>query len=793
MHKYSVLARTFLSQFVAIYSFFTTLYVNATENLAAFEIEEITVTAQRREQSIIDIPYNITAVSSEELEKKGITDFGALSRNVAGLSFSDRGTRANSVSSRLILRGLNVDSSVSAGFIFPTATPVSVYMDDTPVFMNFHLTDLERVEVLRGPQGTLYGSSSLGGAVKYILNKPDLEKFEAKVMGGLSFTDHAGDMNYEYEGVVNIPVNDQLAMRLVMGQKTRAGFIDQPFVYNQNPDGTLALSDPSDIASAPLTHADNDVNDEVSNFSRGSLLWVSSAGFSAQLTYIYQDDETDGRQARAINGANDLRDNPSITRSLGDRELGSQIKETYDSETELASLNLTWDLGFAELVSSSSYWEKKIFSRQDFTQFSIATDDPDYSPFGTADLSGCGYCWQEGQTSNNERGWAQELRLLSLGEGRISWVAGVFLMEQSKTTRDREVEHGGEQLEADGGVFVPGRFAGDLSAQFDQGWKGFEDRAVFGELTYHLTDLWQVTGGFRYFDQEIEPILTLILPALGGEESVGEASENDFIFKFNTSYDLSERSSIYATWSQGFRRGGGNAIPTTGPFGETAAVAAEAASYKSDTVDNYEIGMKGYFDSGLYYSAAVFYIDWQDVQVGTSTPNISYPVAMTGESAVSKGIELELRGKLTEELDFTLAYAYTKSEISDDFTIFGVTIAEGATLPGTPENSVSVGLDYTQELSSGMDVICHMNAAYTDEVVNDVNESSSNFRKFDGYETVNASVNLVASQWSLSVYANNLTDEEGLSAQRAKIHGTSNLEWLIRPRTIGVRASYIFD
>jgi iron complex outermembrane recepter protein len=762
---------------------------NAIEGSDVFEIEEITVTAQRREQSIIDIPYNITAVSSEDLKKKGISEFGALSRNVAGLSFADRGTRANSVSSRLILRGLNVDSSGSADFIFPTAAPVSVYMDDTPIFMNFHLADLERVEVLRGPQGTLYGSSSLGGSVKYIVNKPILDSFEARVMGGISYTEHASDINYEYEGMVNIPLTDQLAVRLVGGKKTKAGFIDQPFVYNQNPDGTLVLSNPADISSAPITHPEDDVNDEESNYFRGSLLWDTLTGFTAQFSYTYQDDETDGRQAQGINGANDLRDNPSVTRALGERELGSQIKETYDAEIELGSLNLTWDVGFAELVSSSSYWEKHIFSRQDFTQFSIATDDPDYAPFGTADLSGCGYCWQEGQTTNNERGWAQELRLLSLGEGAVSWVAGLFMMEQSKTTRDRSVEYGGEQLEADGGVFVPGRFEGDLSSLFEQGWKRFKDRAVFGELTYRLSEPWQVTGGFRYFDQEFEPILTLILPALGGEESVGESSEDDILFKLNTSYAIDERANVYATWSQGFRRGGGNAIPTTGPFGESASVAAEAAVYKADTVNNYEIGMKGYFGNGFFYSAALFYIDWQDVQVGTSTPTISYPVAMSGESAVSKGVELEMRGNLTNEIAFTLAYAYTKAETNEDFTIFGLTIPDGSTLPGTPEHSVSVGVDYTQELSSAIEVIYHMNAAYTDDVVNDINMASSNYRKFDGYETVNASVTVISDQWSIGVYATNITDEDGLSSQRAKIHGTSNLEWLIRPRTIGLRVS----
>jgi len=208
-------------------------------------LEEVVVTATRRAESVQDVPYNISAVSGDFLDKANVSSLGDLAKLVPGLNFNDRGSRSQMFSSGIIMRGMNTDRLGRINAPLATVSPVSTYIGDTPVFVNLDLMDLDRVEVLRGPQGTLYGSGSLGGTIRYIPNEPSLDGFSGEFQAGGSEFEDASDPNYKFKGILNIPITDSLALRLNGKYSDEAGFIDMPNLYSIK-DGVVENANPDD-------------------------------------------------------------------------------------------------------------------------------------------------------------------------------------------------------------------------------------------------------------------------------------------------------------------------------------------------------------------------------------------------------------------------------------------------------------------------------------------------------------------------------------------------------------------
>ncbi len=219
-------------------------------------LQEIIVTATRRSESAQDIPASITAISGKTLELAGIVDTVDLARSLAGINATDKGPFGGVNGSTLIIRGLNSDST-SGEFIqsSPIVQPVATYVDDTPLFFNLRLQDLDRVEILRGPQGTLYGSGSLGGTIRFVQNAPDPRGFDAKAEAGLSSTAHTHNLNYDVNAMLNLPLNDTFALRLNAGYTDEAGFIDQPNLYVLSAVGEPVARQPGNLLSAPATYS----------------------------------------------------------------------------------------------------------------------------------------------------------------------------------------------------------------------------------------------------------------------------------------------------------------------------------------------------------------------------------------------------------------------------------------------------------------------------------------------------------------------------------------------------------
>ena len=308
-------------------------------------LEEIVVTAGRREQTVQDIPYNISAVTGAQLEAASINDLSGIARLVPGLQTADLGPRAASTNSTFIIRGLNTYSEDSA-FIAPNLTVplVSTYIDDVPLFTNLRLTDIQRIEVLRGPQGTLYGSGSVGGTVRVIHNPPTTERTEFEISAHAEETAHAANGSYAIDTIFNLPLGDRVAWRVSASYDNQSGFINanRAVVFDANRQPILA--DPSNpITSAYATESVKGINNSADWHVRNVLLWKMTDSVSAEFVFHHQHDTSNGLAAQ----------------SPGDRNYTTSTQiplQPIDRNVDMASLSVTADAGFATLTSSNRSW-----------------------------------------------------------------------------------------------------------------------------------------------------------------------------------------------------------------------------------------------------------------------------------------------------------------------------------------------------------------------------------------------------------------------------------------------------
>mgnify|MGYP000120536186 CR=1 FL=1 len=773
--------------------------LTAVANMAqaeSFQIEEVTVTATRRAESTMDVPYNISATTSETLERRGITDFSKLAHSTPGLAYIDSGARDGGINSGLIIRGLNTSASGSSDLVSIASPTVSTYIGETPVFFNLHLKDIERVEILRGPQGTLYGSGSLGGTIRYIHKEPSTEGFELETGTRLSFTDQANGFNSDTHVAINLPINDSLAVRAVAGYVDNQGFIDANRLMALDENQQPVLVDPTDpVNSAAEEYSKAGINGEMIKHGRIAALWDVNESVSVQLAYQYQEDNIDGRQV-------------SNTRGNGGDKYAHTLRseEPLERDLDLWSLDVEADLGFASITSATSHFESD--TRMTSDQSGIWLNSPWWVPYyggSPRDVFNGNYDFKTSST-------AQEFRLVSTTDGDIDWIVGAFYLKQSLDIHMDDVGLGYTQWAEDSGWY-PGAVAllDSLGMPQDLLYRqlqatDYEDKAIFGELTYHISDIWQVTFGARFFEQEFENANTMFSPLCGAACSTdgidprgvygGTHSEkiSDQIFKLNTSYDLSEEVMVYFTWAEGFRHGGANGIPTEGVWQEPV----ELVPYTNDVATSWEIGAKGrLWDGRMQFVTTLYLIEWEDVQIDTRSTN-DFAIVTNGDTAESQGIEFEATVYLTENLSTTLGYAYTEAELTSNFTVGGIVGEKGDELPGVPNNMATISLDYTQMLDSGTEVIYHLNGSYVDDVATDIDSESDNYMEVDGYTLLDASVSISLDNWNLSLFVDNLSNERAPTGSRGPSFATNDpagrdlFSYVVRPRTAGIGIKYTY-
>lgn len=762
-------------------------------------LEEIIVTATRRATSVQDIPYNISAVSGDKIQSMSMMDSAELLRSIPGVVVADRGTRNSSTKNDIRIRGLNVDGAARGDYAASSAPTVATYINDTPVFTNMMLKDLERVEVLRGPQGTLYGSGALGGAVRYITKKPELGEFNGYVTGGASTTKGSGGISWTGDVVINVPLGDKVAVRGVFSHLDNAGIIDYVNVYKL--DGNDAPVVPGDINDTDAVYESiKDADTAKIDFMRLSAFMEVSDNIDVSLMYTSQSDRTGARRATA-EGFTD-----GWGKTYGEYTSGSVQLEPSESDLEVFAAEINVDLGFATLTSATSHYDVHGSAISENTGFYAQKNW----------LSGFYYNsprpLARADRRFSDKAFVQEVRLVSDSEGPLNYIAGFYYQNQDKMIGQTSTLAGyGAWASQAIGWMSPGYgyVENDNDFLFDDIQK-ITETALFGEVTYDVGDDLHITAGLRWFDSKVSSVADVELPFWEVQtpwyagnppaHAEGESGTKDVLFKGNISYDINDNTMVFATVSEGYRRGGYASVPTTGSFAEDPSW----LSYSADSVVNYELGVKGSTDT-LRYSASVFYVDWTDPQINTATANWGFFTVANGSKASTKGFELEVEGQLSAALHYSAGYAYVDAKLTEDFlSPTGALIAATDNrLPGIPKHTFNAAIDYTIDLTSDIEMITRVDAYSQSGTINYINNSHVDLgQAHDNFAIANASVSLIKDNVNFTIFMKNLFNEAGKSATFSdgymgtgpaqNYYGSGAKYEITLPRTIGASVTLNF-
>lgn len=776
-------------------------------------VGEIVVTASRRSETTTKLPFNISAYNPDQLARSNITNVAGLSSQVPNFVIQDQGARSEAQSVPII-RGLNASGNTGVAPRY-FQSPVGYYQDNAPITGSLPLMDLERIEVLRGPQGTLYGAGTLSGAVRLIANAPKLGQYSGYASASVSDLSKSSDTGYDFEGAVNIPVGDTLAFRVTAKHQYEAGYVDlHDIMRRQNDDyvsGAPILQNPADVANSSAVYFDEkDANHSKTSAVRGAVRWKPNDKFDLQASYSYAKTKGQGGPVDGhgyAGGPSPI--DPRITlKPTGQYERSQATLEPFDRETRLGVVDVSYDLGFATLASTIAFGKTEGQSVADQTIALLGSPYGVYytgvpaNPRAVVPISNT-----DRETSNT-----QEIRLVSNGDGPIDYVVGTYFQQQKRRIGLGVYDPGADvySAAANGGSTVPMALGGTYVPLFANGLaygqttaQRFREYSLFGDLTWHVSDRWSVTGGARVFrqtfDQKLHSDGSFFFLTVDAENSSKDTSK---IFKLNTSYKLNDTNQVYATFSQGFRRGGANAFPLDGPVLEPA----ELLTYTPDKTNNFELGLKGRL-GGVRYSFDGFYVKWDKPQIDLTTPYTLTYVVVNGEEAVSKGIEFEASGSLgLPGLTFNGGFAYAKARLSKDFALpagsatgFVVPDAiygsKGDRLPGAPDYSGSLTVNYERPVAKGA-MTFSLGADYRSNTVSDLPQTARTQLLYvsPAYVLFRGSVSYRVNDWELTAYADNLTDQHvvmtGITRTPDSVQllgGWGDYYFVNKPREIGLK------
>jgi outer membrane receptor protein involved in Fe transport len=721
--------------------------------------ETITVTAQKRDEALEEVPMSVTVLPGEALERQRVDDFRDLVTVVPGLSIESSTPGVT----RLTLRGINTGG---------VASTVGVYVGDVPfgsssglangavLSADFDTFDLARVEVLRGPQGTLYGASSLGGVLKYVPNPPALARSETRVETSLESVEN-GELGYSVSGVVNAPVGDRFALRASGYYRLEGGFIDS--IGNQP---IPSLTDPGiNVVGGTLVEDDLDQLDK--SGARLAALFAPSERFSLTFEVQAQTIESDAPRTVDVD--------PNTLERVGDGLVQSRYHGQFSEvEYQTYSATMDWDLGGVTLESVTSYSTFEQDAQTDSAFATTLTGGPPLASlvtllFGDAETRPLSVVFPSGVSTDKT---TQELRLLSAGDQRLEWLIGAYYT-------DEDSEIGQDLLAVEAGTDT---VAADIPPLADISLVStYEEYALFANATWHVTPRFDLSFGGRASenDQVASQVSDGIL--VGGRTVFEDArsSESPFTYSFSPRLELGERSSIYARVATGFRPGGPNVLPPAAP-------ADTPATYDSDRLTSYEVGFKtGSSDVSL--DLAAYYLDWEDIQLLAVVNN--FGINANGGTAVSKGAELTLGLRPTNGLLVSFNGAYTDAYLTQD-TDPVVGGLDGDPLSWVPEWSFGLHGDYAWQVMG--DSVAHVGGSvnYTGERPADLDDRlpDGNIREIDSYTTVNLATGVDFGVWSLELYGKNLTDERGITSVDAGgfLPDGARALGLIRPRRVGL-------
>lgn len=736
----------------------TTAAADATTTTTASLLPaDVVVTAMKRATTAQTTPMSISAVSGAELAGRGFTDFSALAQSTPNVSLKDEGPGQTEIE----LRGMT-----SSGGNSPT---VGFYLDDIPltspanaqngkVVINPALYDLSRVEVLRGPQGTLYGSGSMGGTVRLITNAPSTRSYQATADGTLSGT-LGGGVNHIENLMVNLPlVEDKLALRIVGTENYTSGWIDRivasPFPL-VSPDGTMR----GDVAHAPVQKRYPRSNDSWLNGFRANLLWRPTADLSLNFGVFVQNQKANGISAFDSVPGGEHRYQPF------------DISEPSTDKIAIYSLNVNYDLGFVDITSSTAAWRRRSTQIEDGSEdFNNPLTGATYaSNYGLPNLgyygpNGSGQVF--GYENDPSHQFSEELRFASKGEGKLMWVGGLFYSSFASTWT-----FAGTSLNPSAYMDI-GTFAPATTTHWFDAYEPsrMTQSAVFGDATYAVTDRLKADIGLRWYsyDNRFASVISGWGSAFGAampaSPGVIKQSESGFNPKFNLSYSFDRDLMLYATAAKGFRPGGGNAqYATTGAY--WSAVFAPynypggkwPASYKSDAVWSYEVGEKArLFERRLTLNASLYYEDWEHIQL-ESLPG-DWPVNINGQRAKIYGGEIEAKAVLGHGFELSASGGVTHAQVNP-----------GPYWQIVPQHKLSdvapvtgdVVLSYERPLNNGLTLVSQVESSYVGQRYSlsfpPGYTLNGAYTPLPGYDLTNLRATLKSDdQWSVALFVNNV-------------------------------------
>ena len=797
-----------------------------TLRLAAFD-DVVVVTATRIEEPLQQVPLSISAVTGADLERRAIGNLTELSRWTPGLTVVDQGARGSNV---VIARGLNTDSlngSEFAGNNYNNG--VATYLGDIPLAVDLRLHDIERVEVLLGPQGTLYGAGTLAGAVRYLPRRPDTERRTFEVRGDLFALAHGGVPGSDAGLTFNLPlVSRTLALRGSVDRYADPGFIDYdyllrtPGVSEPEPD----LSDPGAVEANLRSEPDANTEETVS--ARLSLLWQATPALSALFAYHLQDQQVGARQ---INHARSF--------DTGRYVAAHRYLEPNDRKNQLWSLELTWAPGPAELTTAIGYSRFLAQGQRDQTDlliqaFGIGGLLPGEFPalararaidpaVSAADLtpqfrSFSAYTREE---SREERlNW--ETRLVSTGEGPWRWVGGVFFNNYDSSGTSFEFTPG---LTEFSGItpILAGSPASEPVEYYNLESQAVEERALFGEISRDLGERWRMTVGGRWFGYRIETgSLTEFpyTPMYNSPFTDFASDDRGVLFKASVSYRFDDQTNAYFTRSEGYRIGGGNnfrvctdqeiALLTDADPGndppQSGCIYEDQALIRPDTTTNYELGLRRSWRDGRFTaSGTLFHVDWTDIQVAGETPFSAQPITLNGGGAVSRGVELAGAAGLTSALRLRGTWSSTRAALSQDSPGLldgGADAFKGDRLSGAPQQQGSLLASYGMLLGGGATLELLYGYTYVGDVLTRIGLRAGG-ETLPTYDLHNLSASVSKDDWRVTFYADNLLDEYAVTGVRQTpgqigvtedgVRARRYFANVLAPRRVGARIRYTFD
>ena len=777
--RHALLAATALAGFVAL----PTLAMAQDST-----VEEIIVTATKRDATILDVPFSINAQTQQDIQRSGAVTLEDLSRNVASLTIQNLGPGQSQVSVRGVSAGQVVRDQPGV------KEQVGVYLDESVISLSLFtpdidLFDLNRVETLRGPQGTLFGSGSVGGTIRYITNQPKIGVTEGVIEANGNMVD--GDDTGGYvKGAINLPVSDKVAVRAVGYYTKYAGFID---------------------ARTEGGGRKKNVNDGSRAGGRLAVLFQPTENISITPRVVYQEIRANGfNRQEAFN----LFANPNTTTRapvrLGEREQHLLLDESFADDTLLTDLTASIGLGAVELTSVTSYVDRKIHLDRDASSLTGSVSVDLGFPSAAVLLP------SKLVDTTDLQQFTQELRLGSTGDGPFQWVFGGFYSEVDRVYDQRLPTPGYD-------AFTDATLGAGTSAAVANGFPlnspynaslpyNIKQKALFGEASYRLDKL-TVTAGGRFYDfEETRQFKSGGLFA-NGDNQVDKTSSDGFTPRVLVAYEASDTVTFNAQAAQGFRLGGVNDplnLPLCTP--QDAAIFGGFQSYDDETLWNYEAGVKSRF-GGISFNSAVFYTDIKNLQTTLDAGSCSSRVVFNVPKAHTKGIEAELSARLAPGFDIGISGSLLEAEF--DSTVKDGTgavlggIREGNRLPSVPKFQISADATYSWTVRSGMEAYVSASVQHIGSRYTQASDQENNPRSFvsglpfggatgtvptvvnlqlPSYEIVNFSIGLEMDNGvDIIAYANNVFDENPLLSFDRERGGRARLGYTVgQPRTMGV-------